>query len=127
MRNRNNPHQYERIRLAENIISFYEAHPELAEYEEIIEYKYLSTQAENLIYTCLGQFDKPDKRKMRLISRYVSKREKELRHHRIYQSLSDEFRAFLRLNKISPSLCVFVYKHGIWHRIKAMSRRVGIR
>ena len=120
VRNRNNPHQYERIRLAELILSYGRSHTDLQQYKDIIEYKYLYMQGANLLYTCLGQFDNPDKHMMRSISEGINKEIENISENKSYKQLSGEFRFYLRLNSISPVMCIFCYKHGIYYRFKGL-------
>ena len=118
VRNRNNPRQYERIKLAEEILRYGRSQKELTEYKEIIEYKYLHMQGSNLIYTCMGLFDKPDKGKMRQIDKGIKRA--ELYNSKPYTEISEEFRFFLKLNHISPRMCILFFKYGIYYKFKKL-------
>lgn len=120
VRNRNNPKQYERIKLAEEILRYGKKQKELTEYREIIEYKYLYMQGANLIYTCMGLFDKPDKGKMKSIDKGIKRA--DLYNSRPYTEISEEFRFFLKLNRASPKVCILFFKYGIYYKLKRLSR-----
>lgn len=124
VRNRNNPHQYERIKLAEYILEWSKDKKELEQYKDIIEYKYLYMQGGNLLYTCLGQFDSPDKRKMGLINNDVRTNIKSVKKNENFLKLPEELRFFMRLNSISSRLCIFVYKYNIYNYLNAIKRKV---
>jgi hypothetical protein len=125
VRNRNNPHQYEKIRLTEYILDYGKKHPELKIYKDIIEYKYLNMQGANLIYTCMGQFDKPDKKMMKKINSGINENIPDLLKNDNYKKLSNEFKAFLRLNRVSSSICIFCYKHNIYTWTEIILNKIG--
>lgn len=115
VRSRNNPRQYERINLAESILTFGKNHKELEQYNDIIEYKYLYMQGANLLYTCLGLFDNPNVHEMKKIRNAI--RIHKLYKCNEYKNLPKEMRFFLKLNDVSRRLCVVVYKSGFYGRI----------
>jgi len=121
VRNRNNPHQYERIKLAEYILDYMKDREELKEYEKIINFKYLYMQGANLIYTCLGQFDKPDKTKISDICKNIKAR--SLFNSTEFGELSPEFKFFLKLANISPTLCILCYKLGLYWKVKLIKKK----
>lgn len=123
-RNRNNPHQYERIILTEYILDWSKNKKELEQYRDIIEYKYLHMHGANLIYTCLG-FDKPDKKIMADLASQIEKSIPNVYKNMAYKKLPFEFRLYLKLNSISPSLCIFAYKHELYVYPEIIMRKIG--
>jgi len=122
VRNRNNPHQYERIRLAEYILNYIKERQNLKQYERIVNFKYLNMQASNLIYTCLGQFDKPDTTKISEICKGIKNR--SLFGSEVFSELPHEFRFFLKLANFSPALCVLCYKWGIYWKFELIKKKI---
>lgn len=121
VRNRNNPHQYERINIAEYIFDYMNDRKELKVYEGIIKFKYLYMQGANLIYTCLGQFDKPDKTRIAYICKSIKNR--SLFESKEFQELSHEFKFFLKLASISPIFCILCYKFGIYWKFELIKKK----
>ena len=122
VRNRNNPRQYERIKLAEEILRYGRGQREFAYYKDIIEYKYLYMQGANLVYVCLGLFDKPDKRKMKEIDTGI--RRFNLYKSKAYKNLPVEFKFFLKLNYIAPKACMIFYKFGIYYKAEIVIKKI---
>lgn len=122
VRNRNNPRQYERIKLAEELFGYGSKQKELADYQKIIDYKYIHMQGSNLIYTCMGLFDKPDRKKMCEIDGGI--KEKRLYKSKAYKELPDEYRFFLKLNRYNKSISIFIFKHGLYFRFKSIIKRI---
>lgn len=116
VRNRNNPHQYEKIKSTEYLYNWGISNNALSGYEYIISYKYLHMQAANLIYTCLGQFDNPNKEKMKSIDRGI--REKNLYNSKAVNDISNEFKFFLKLNKFTTNGCIICFKYGLYYKFK---------
>ena len=123
VRNRNNPRQYERIKLAEEILRYGRSQREFADYKDIIEYKYLYMQGANLVYVCLGLFDNPDRRKMKEIDTGI--RNAELYYSKAYRELSREFKFFLTLNHTISKLCILAFKHGIYYKLEVILKRLS--
>ena len=78
-------------------------------------------QGANLIYTCLGQFDKPDEIKISDICKNI--KAKSLFNSNEFVELSPEFKFFLKLAHVSPTLCILCYKSGIYWRVKSIKRK----
>jgi len=124
VRNRNNPGQYERIRLAEEILGYGRAEKELADYKEIIDYKYLHMQCSNLIYICLGQFDAPDREIMSHLANSIKNDIPNVFKSKAYKKMLFEFRFYVRLNNISPRLCIFAYRHNLFMYLSALINKL---
>lgn len=122
VRNRNNVRQYERIKLAEEILKYGKNHKELEEYRGTIAYKYLYMQGANLVYICIGLFDNPDMAKMREIDAGIINA--KLCNSKQYAELPMEFRFFLKLNHFSQRGCIFFYKTGVYHKIKIVLNKI---
>ena len=123
VRNKNNPHQYERITLAEYLYDYGKSNNEIKPYMDIVNYKYLYMQGANLIYTCLALFDKPDKEKMKSIDKGI--REKNLYKNEVFKDLSDEFKFYLEANKLSTGFCTFCFKLGIYEKAEIILNKLG--
>jgi len=114
VRNRNNPHQYERINLTQEILRYGLKQKELQIYKDLIIYKFLSMHGSNLVHTCMGSFDIPDYRYMRIIADDV----KGYINNDCFKEVTVEYRFYLISNIISPKLCWWLYKHKIQAKIE---------
>lgn len=64
---KNNVSQYDRITVMQEIYDETKKRELYTKYEKIINYKYVSVMASNILYICLGAFDKVDLSKLKLI------------------------------------------------------------
>lgn len=110
MRSRNKPHQYERIVIPGLIIGECRARGIYERYRDLIDRKYISMQMGNILYTCLGQFDRPDHRQLARIRRAVKAECPQFRKNSYYKKELFQLRFYLRLTLLSPRLTVLVHR-----------------
>lgn len=122
MRSRNKPHQYERIGIADRIWDdcmsrkLYESH------RDSVEFKYLYMMAANVLYTCLGQFDKPDAFQLQRCRDSVLARMPEYKKSMAYKELSDDLCYYFTINMHSPKAAIIAYTHNLYRfRAKTMA------
>lgn len=125
VRNRNNPHQYERIRLAQHILDYGRNAAKLKSYENTILYKYLYMQGANLLYTCLGQFDKPDNKIMSELAAVIKRSVSGGLKNDVFRQIPKDFQFYIKINSISSSLCVYIYKHNLYEVSAIIKNKLG--
>lgn len=114
VRVKNNDKLYDRITIARNIVQ--DCH-KLENYERIkslVDYKFITMSASNVLYNCLGGFDKPDKQKLEEIRCDVKKFCPEYKYNMYYGLIPSDLRFYLRANMISPKFAIFCYKHNLY-------------
>jgi glycosyltransferase involved in cell wall biosynthesis len=110
MRRRNDPKQYERLNIPRLIMGECQARGLYDSHRELVRRKYMSMQMSNITYTCLDQFDTPDREKLGQIKAAIKADCPKYRQYRGYKKESLRLRIYLRLTMLSPRLTVLVYK-----------------
>lgn len=110
MRRRNDPRQYERLAIPRLIMGECRARGLYETHRELVVRKYMSMQMSNITYTCLGQFDSPDRQKLGQIKAAIKEDCPKYRQYRGYKSEGLRLRIYLRLTMLSPRLTVLAYK-----------------
>lgn len=110
VRRRNDPRQYERIAIPSLIMEacvnrgLYDAH------RDLVNRKYMSMQMSNITYTCLDQFDRPERAQLERIRGAIRNECPRCTRYRGYKRESLRLRIYLRLTMLSPRLAILVHK-----------------
>ena len=110
MHSRNKPHQYERIAIPGLILNDCKARGIYEANRDLVDRKYLSMQMSNVLYTCLGQFDRPDHRQLARIRSAVKADCPNWRKIPYYKEAPFQLRFYFRLTMLWPRLAVLAYK-----------------
>lgn len=110
IRNTNNPRQYERIGIPGLIIRDSKARGIYQRYRDLIDHKFISMQAANIRFTCLGLFDKPDMSQLKRIQREIKTECPQFGRSAYYKTIAPALRIYLRLTLIHPRLALWAYK-----------------
>lgn len=112
IRVRNNGRAYNRIEIARMIISECRRVGLYQSFPDIIENKFISMSASNILYTCLGGFDEPELTKIECIRADMKEFCPQYKTNPYYSNLSDDLKWYLNAAMISPSFAIWSYKHG---------------
>lgn len=105
--------QYERIAIPSLIMQACRERGLYDRYRDLVDWKYISMQMSNIVYTCLGQFETPDPVQLERIRQAVRAECPEFARCVHYRQAPRPLRAWLRLTLVSPALTVGLYKHGM--------------
>ncbi len=112
MRSRNKPHQYERLQVPRLIIRDCRERGVYDRYKDLVDYKYISMQSSNILYTCLALFDEPEVVRLAQIRQAIREDCPDFAKGTLYTAMPLYLRCYLRLTLFSPKLTVWLYRHG---------------
>ncbi len=125
VQNRNAPHQYERIKIADLIYDSCEQYgSEYGKTSFEIEYRFLCFHAQTLLYTCLGQFDEPSVERLSEIRDSILARMPKYKKTEAYKEMSADFKWYLNRLMRSPRYVIWCYKHNIRTYINAVRHKL---
>ncbi len=129
MRQRNALHQYEKIQIPNLIFDKCETIcGEGGGYNRSsfeIQYRFLNFHVATLIYTCFGQFDKPDINRIREIKASIRARMPKYKKSEAYRALSAEYKWYLNRLMFSPRYVKWCHRHNTWAYISAIKRKLS--
>ena len=123
----NGIHQYERIAIPSLIIQDCKARGVYRENKDIVDLKYISMQMGNIVYTCLGRFDKPDKGQIKRITDAIRAECPDFAKCKYFKDTDWQLRVYLRLALISPGMAILGKKLGRFIELAAILRNKLIR
>ena len=125
MRRRNDPRQYERIAIPSLILEACRERGLWHRHRELVLRKYMAMQMANITYTCLEQFDTPDREKLGQIKATIKTDCPKYRQYQGYKKESLRLRIYLRLTMLSPRLTVLVHKaDGLVELLEVLSKKL---
>lgn len=125
MRRRNDPKQYERLAIPRLIMGECKARGLYDSHRELVLRKYMSMQMSNITYTCLDQFDAPDRERLGQIKEAIKADCPKYRQYRAYKKESLRLRIYLRLTMLSPRLTVLVHKaDGLVELMEVLAKKL---
>ena len=105
--------QYERIGIPSLILQGSQERGLYDQFRDLVDWKYISMQMSNICYTCLGQFETPDRTQLERIRQAVKTECPEFTRCAYYKDAPLQLRAWLRLTLLSTRLTVWLHHHGM--------------
>lgn len=115
-------HQYERIAIPSLIMEDCKKRGIYIINKDLIDYKYITMQMGNVLYTCLNRFDQPDKGQLKRIADAVKAECPDFAKCKYYKNADWQLRVYLRLALISPSFAIMGKKLGRFIELAAILR-----
>ena len=113
IRSQGDPRQYERIGIPSLILRDCRARGIYELYRDLVDSKYISMQMGNIRYTCLGQFNPPDPKRLEQIRRAIKAECPKFAKCPYYKNNLFQLRVYLRLTLLWPKLAVWAWR---WDR-----------
>ena len=110
MHSRNKPHQYERMAIPGLILAACRERGIYVHHRALIDRKYLSMQMSANCYTCLDQFDRPDRRQLARLRDLVKAECPHWRKIPYYKEAPLRLRFYFRTTMLWPRLTVLCHK-----------------
>ena len=120
---RNEPHQYERIKIADLILLTCKEKRLYEKYRDIIDTKYIHMMA-SMVQTCLCAFDKPDAEQLKRIRNGIRDNYKNYQQVLGYKLLPKDLKLYFDWCMHSPRLAIFMHKSNIYSYLLAVKRRI---
>ncbi len=124
MHSRNKEHQYERIGIANMIMSSCKERGIYDKFKDIIDTKYIRFMATNILYTCLGSFDKPNFKQINKIKVSIKNNYIDYKTITAYIDLSKDLKFYFDLTMICPKFTVFAYKIRLYDYCSVLKRKI---
>lgn len=113
VRVKNNPRAYDRISIARLIAEDCRNRGLYARYKDIIDFKFISMSASNIVYSCMRSFDEPEIKRLQEIQADIKRLCPNYQHNPYYRSLAFDLRWYLNHVVHNPLFSLWCYRHHI--------------
>lgn len=127
IRVRNNKRAYDRIKVARLIVEDCYKKGFVQEYKNIIDNKFINMSAGNILYICLGSFDKPDKERLSEINSDIKNYCPKYRYNPYYHQMPADLKWYLNAVAHSPKFAIWCYRHHfhtVFNYIDAIKNKI---
>ena len=111
IRVRNNIRTYDRIIVARLIFETCCNRGIYQDFKDIIDYKFISMSASNILYSCLSSFDEPEEEKLREIQLDVKRLCPKYRKNPHYKHMAADLKWYLNAVVCNPKYAIWCYQH----------------